>query len=134
MLNHFKCALWVLGLTGAVSGLYAQTNPPTPNTPSANPALANPTAANPTTAPVAPTVAAPAASVAVPSDAKASGGVQSGNIFALPKDTQAERTKSQPGNNAPMWREAVTGATQVTTLPEREGGVLIQKEIGRAHV
>ncbi len=127
MLNHFKCALWVLGLTGAVSGLYAQTNAPTPNTPSANPAVANPTAANPTTAPVAPTVAAPAASVAVPSDAKASGGVQSGNIFALPKDTQAERTKSQPGNNAPMWREAVTGATQVTTLPEREGGVLIQK-------
>jgi formate dehydrogenase subunit gamma len=102
MLNHIKRALWTLCstlvLTGVVTGLQAQTAP-----------------------------AAPAVAPGAPMDAKTAAGVQSTNIFAVPKDSQAERTKTQPGNNAPMWREAVTGTAQVTTLPAREGGVLIQK-------
>jgi formate dehydrogenase subunit gamma len=44
------------------------------------------------------------------------------------KDTNAERAKSQPGNNAPMWRSVkdtglVAGST---TLPGVEKGVLMQ--------
>jgi formate dehydrogenase subunit gamma len=103
MVKHLKRALWTLcstlALAGAVTGLQAQTAAPT----------------------------APAAAPSAPVDTKTAAGVQSTNIFAVPKDSQAERTKTQPGNNAPMWREAVTGAAQVTTLPAREGGVLIQK-------
>lgn len=43
-------------------------------------------------------------------------------------DTNAERGKTQPGNNAPMWRAVRdTGTTEgVTTLPGAEKGVLIQ--------
>lgn len=45
-----------------------------------------------------------------------------------PDDTAAERTRSQPGNNAPVWRAARnTGAQPGTsTLPGAEKGVLIQ--------
>lgn len=42
-----------------------------------------------------------------------------------PDDTNAERAKSQPGNNAPFWR-AVRGGDGVTNLPGAETGVLIQ--------
>ena len=49
---------------------------------------------------------------------------------ALPKpgDTAAEREKSQPGNNAPIWRAVRnSGAVEGTTnLPGAEKGVLIQ--------
>src|SRR6185436_11676060 len=42
-----------------------------------------------------------------------------------PADTNAQRTKSQPGNNAPMWRTVKeTGGT--SSLPGAEQGVLIQ--------
>ncbi len=106
MVKHLKRALWTLcstlALASAVTGLQAQT-----------------------TAPAAPT--APAATPSTSGEVKPSAGLQSTNIFAVPKDSQAERTKTQPGNNAPMWREAVTGTPQSTTLPAREGGVLIQK-------
>jgi formate dehydrogenase subunit gamma len=46
-----------------------------------------------------------------------------------PGDSNAERAKSQPGNNAPMWR-GVRESGHVpgyTTLPDNEGGVLIQR-------
>ena len=42
-----------------------------------------------------------------------------------PGDTNAQRAKSQPGNNAPMWRVVKeTGGT--STLPGAEKGVLVQ--------
>lgn len=74
----------------------------------------------------APAAAAPAASAPAPAAPQAAA-PQSGNIFAVEKDSQAERVKTQPGNNAPMWREVASGTEQVTTLPFREGGVLMQK-------
>lgn len=45
-----------------------------------------------------------------------------------PEDTNAERAKSQPGNNSPMWRAVRESGTQpgITTLPGAEKGVLIQ--------
>lgn len=49
----------------------------------------------------------------------------------LPKtdETNAERSKTQPGNNAPFWRGVrESGSTPgYTTLPANEGGVLVQK-------
>ncbi len=43
-------------------------------------------------------------------------------------ETNAERSKTQPGNNAPMWRGVKNSGTQpgVTNLPGAETGVLIQ--------
>jgi formate dehydrogenase subunit gamma len=45
-----------------------------------------------------------------------------------PDDTAAERSKSQPGNNAPSWRAARESGTQpgYSSLPGAEQGVLIQ--------
>ena len=57
------------------------------------------------------------------------GGPQSSNIFDHPselQDTQAERQVNQPLNNAPVWRAVNSTESHVTTLPAREGGVLIQ--------
>ncbi len=44
-------------------------------------------------------------------------------------DTNAQRAKSQPGNNAPMWRAVHDSGTQagLTSLPGAEKGVLIQQ-------
>ena len=58
------------------------------------------------------------------------GGPQSANIFdqqpsELP-DSQAERQVKQPLNNAPMWRAVNSTQSHFTTLPQNEGGVLIQ--------
>jgi formate dehydrogenase subunit gamma len=46
-----------------------------------------------------------------------------------PDETNAERAKSQPGNNAPFWREVRRSgeAPGVTALPGAEMGVLIQR-------
>ena len=65
--------------------------------------------------------------------------IQSQNIFevkpdasALPgyaEQTNAERDKVQPGNNAPMWRQVGSGVTGTSTLPlsqAPEAGNLIQ--------
>jgi formate dehydrogenase subunit gamma len=57
------------------------------------------------------------------------GGPQSANIFNQPSelpDTQAERQVKQPLNNAPMWRAVNSTQSHYTTLPENEGGVLVQ--------
>ena len=69
-----------------------------------------------------------------------SGGIKSQNIFEVKPDasadpnyakqSNAERDKVQPGNNAPVWRQVGQGATGVTTLPYAqapEAGNLIQK-------
>ncbi len=68
--------------------------------------------------------------------APAVAGVQSANIFEIAPDaakdpnyseqTNAERAKVQPGNNAPMWRAVGQGATGVTNFPYAEYGTLIQ--------
>ncbi len=82
-----------------------------------------------TTAPVAATAAAPAAA----------GGIQGQNIFEVKPDasldanyakqTNGERAKVQPGNNAPMWRQVGSGVTGYSSLPASEApeaGNLIQ--------
>lgn len=82
------------------------------------------------TKPPAP-VAAPA-----PSDA---GVIKSQNIFEVKPDasaepgyaaqTNGERVKVQPGNNAPMWRQVGAGVTGYSSLPKSEApeaGNLIQ--------
>lgn len=52
-------------------------------------------------------------------------------VPALPKadDTNAERAKSQPGNNAPFWRGVRESGERAgtTTLPGAEKGVLVQE-------
>lgn len=57
--------------------------------------------------------------------AAASGGPQPGSVLEASRNDQAARQKVQPLNNAPIWREANSGASGFTNLPEHEGGVLI---------
>jgi formate dehydrogenase subunit gamma len=45
---------------------------------------------------------------------------------APPAQQQAERQQSQPGNNAPMWREVRQDQAHFTNNPGNEAGVLIQ--------
>ena len=67
------------------------------------------------------------------------GGVKGQNIFEVKPDasdepayaaqSNAERTKVQPGNNAPMWRQVGAGVTGYSSLPKSqapEAGNLIQ--------
>ncbi len=71
--------------------------------------------------------------------AGALGGVQGANIFEVKPDasadpdyarqTNAERARVQPGNNAPMWRQVAAGVTGTSSLPKSEApeaGNLIQ--------
>ncbi|WP_374562943.1 formate dehydrogenase subunit gamma [Ideonella sp.] len=67
------------------------------------------------------TPAAPAASAAAP---PAPAGLIA-EPEPLPGDSNAQRAKSQPGNNAPMWR-AVKETGGTSTLPGAEKGVLVQ--------
>jgi formate dehydrogenase subunit gamma len=82
---------------------------------------------------------APATTQAAPSAPPAMGGVQSQNIFEVKPDaselpgyasqTNGERAKVQPGNNAPMWRQVGAGVTGHSSLPKSqapEAGNLIQ--------
>lgn len=91
------------------------------------PAMAQPTA------PATAEAAAPAPTV---------GGVQSQNIFQVKPDasadpgyadqTNGERAKVQPGNNAPMWRQVGQGVTGYSSLPltqAPEAGNLIQSMV-----
>lgn len=66
--------------------------------------------------PSAPDKAGPPAGFTAPPDPK-------------PDDTNAERARSQPGNNAPFWRgvRESGNAPGFTTLPGTEQGVLIQR-------
>jgi formate dehydrogenase subunit gamma len=83
--------------------------------------------------------AAPAATPATPAAPAATGGIQSQSIFEVKPDasadpnyakqSNAERSKVQPGNNAPMWRQAGQGAEGYSSLPKRdapEAGFLMQ--------
>lgn len=67
------------------------------------------------------------------------GGVKSQNIFEVKPDastlpgyaaqSNAERAKVQPGNNAPVWRQVGSGVAGYSSLPKSEApeaGVLIQ--------
>jgi formate dehydrogenase subunit gamma len=59
-----------------------------------------------------------------------SGGIQSQNIFEVKPEasadpnylnqTNGERAKVQPGNNAPMWRKVQQGVTGYSSLPKSE--------------
>ena len=65
---------------------------------------------------------------AAPASAPAAGGAPAGFVApAEPRadESNAQRAKSQPGNNAPMWR-AVKEQGGLSSLPGAEKGVLIQ--------
>lgn len=51
--------------------------------------------------------------------------VESADILKLDQN-QAERTRVQPGNNAPTWRIVKEGRNNYSSLPDPEAGVLIQ--------
>lgn len=83
--------------------------------------------------------AALAQAPAAPPAAAAPGAIQSVNIFEVRPDasadpgyaqqSNAERAKVQPGNNAPLWRQVGAGEKAYSSLPEREApeaGVLVQ--------
>jgi len=45
---------------------------------------------------------------------------------STPQEAQKQRSVTQPGNNAPVWRQVESGAPARTSLPGRETDVLIQ--------
>lgn len=51
---------------------------------------------------------------------------QSGSSGNPEAQAQQERRQTQPGNNAPVWREVRSGDAGYTSLPGREMGVLVQ--------
>jgi formate dehydrogenase subunit gamma len=88
---------------------------------------------------VQPAPSAQASGAVTPAPAAAVGGIQGQNIFDVKPDasadpnyarqTNAERAKVQPGNNAPMWRQVGEGVTGYSSLPKSEApeaGNLIQ--------
>ena len=90
----------------------------------------------PAAAPTASTTTAP--DLVAPAPASA-GGIQSANIMDIKPEaslepgyaqqTNAERGKVQPGNNAPMWRQVGSGVEGYSSLPKStapEAGILIQ--------
>ncbi len=91
--------------------------------------------------PVQPAAAVPAtpSAPAVAPVAPAAGGIQSQNIFQVKPDasadkdydkqSNAQRSAVQPGNNAPMWRAVGSGKEGYSSLPKSqapEAGVLVQ--------
>jgi formate dehydrogenase subunit gamma len=98
-------------------------------------AVAQAPAQQPATAPQASGAVTPAPATAP----AATGGIQGQNIFEVKpeasadpnyaKQTNGERAKVQPGNNAPMWRQVGEGVTGYSSLPKSEApeaGNLIQ--------
>jgi len=117
-MNRTLSALVLAAVLGAAfaGGAQAQTQPPS------------------ATGTVAPAPAAPAAAPA--------GGIQSQNIFDVKPEaseqpgymqqSNGERMKVQPGNNAPMWRQVGQGVTGYSSLPRHEApeaGNLIQPTV-----
>lgn len=45
------------------------------------------------------------------------------------QQTNDQRDRVQPGNNAPLWRDAGAGVAGYSSLPDREAGVLIQPRV-----
>ena len=118
-MKHARLALFLVavGLAGSVS---AQA--PAPST--SAPAI---------------TAQAPAVVQPAPGAPAVVGGIQGQNIFEVKPDaselsgyasqTNGERAKVQPGNNAPMWRQVGAGVTGYSSLPKSqapEAGNLIQ--------
>jgi len=108
-------ALAVLAVAG--SEAIAQTAASAPQAPATPAAGAAADANNPATHPVQPFA-----------------GIASENIFNVPKrdiaaeaQSQQARTKEQPGNNAPFWREVNSDQAHYSSLPAKEAGVLIQR-------
>ena len=89
-------------------------------------APATPPATSSTTSPAAPAVEVPTAAPAATANGPPAGFVAP----AEPKadENNAQRAKTQPGNNAPVWRAVRESGTQpgLTSLPGPEMGVLIQ--------
>src|SRR5262245_56543430 len=53
-----------------------------------------------------------------------------------PEQAQQQRQVTQPGNNAPVWREVQSGQPNYTSIPGRETNVLIQppaRFLGQEH-
>lgn len=86
-----------------------------------------------------PAPAAQASGVVTPAAPAVAGGIQGQNIFEVKPDasadpnyakqTNAERARVQPRNNAPMWRQVGAGVTGYSSLPKTEApeaGNLIQ--------
>jgi len=82
---------------------------------------------------------APAVVLPAPEAPAAAAGIQGQNIFEVKPDaseapgyaaqTNGERARVQPGNNAPMWRQVGEGVTGYSSLPKSqapEAGNLIQ--------
>ena len=103
----------------------------------ANGLLASAWAQAPATAPVPDQATIAAQPAAAPPAAM--GGIQSQNIFTVKpaasedpgymEQTNGERARVQPGNNAPMWRQVGNGVTGFSSLPHSEApeaGNLIQ--------
>ena len=83
--------------------------------------------------------ATPAPATNAPATAQPMPGIQSQNIMDVKPDasqdagyakqTNGERARAQPGNNAPMWRQVNSGVAGFSSLPKSqapEAGVLIQ--------
>ena len=96
-------------------------------------------AADAASAPAAATAPAPAPA---PAPAATMPGIRSANIFEIApgaasdpnyaNQTNGERARVQPGNNAPMWRAIGAGATGYSSLPKSEApeaGNLIQPKV-----
>jgi formate dehydrogenase subunit gamma len=73
------------------------------------------------TAPAVTAQAAPA-----PASAPANSAAPNVESIDILKQNQAERTRDQPGNNAPTWRIIKEGTKNYSSLPYKEAGVLIQ--------
>ena len=123
-------------LTALGCGVASAQTPPPPS--ASGPVTAVEPAGASGSAPASASAAAPAP---VPVQApQASGGIQSQNIFQVKPEasadpnyanqTNGERAKVQPGNNAPMWRQVGSGVTGYSSLPlseAPEAGNLIQR-------
>lgn len=67
----------------------------------------------------------PAAAATAPPAVQNMSNIQSDDILYM-KQNQAERTKVQPGNLAPVYRQIKEGGEHYSSLPALESGVLIQ--------
>lgn len=142
-MQHLRTALFLMAL--GMAGLAgAQSPAPSATSQEAKAAL---TPAPSATAPgvqaalkSAPAASAVTTTTPAPATAPAAvGGIKSQNIFEVKPDaseepgyaaqTNGERAKVQPGNNAPMWRQVGEGVTGYSSLPKAqapEAGNLIQ--------
>ena len=119
--SHIAIFLIAISLAGGVSSQVPPTSGATPGAQASG------------------VVTAPPVMPVAPSTASTAGGIQNQNIFEVKPDvsldpkyasqTNAERAKVQPGNNAPMWRQVGAGTTGYSSLPKSEApeaGNLIQ--------